>query len=210
MQRVKKELKILGINPVLILLLMTAAFASLSIFGGDLLYLSDIGFEVVFPIFTAIAVSEWGKIKTDDNFEMIAAQSRSLFQWILYRAIVIFAEVAVFALAAMVLVSALRQEMPVSEMLLRYLSPAFFLSTVSVLFGICFSQEHIATLCCGMMWLFVLMARSLLRISGVEYFYLFICYAGDANGIWLVNKVILCAVSLLLWRVIFGICRKKG
>ena len=207
MWRLKNELKITGINPVLILLSVTVMFALLSVFGGELLYLSYIGFEVIFPIFTSIAVSEWGKIRADDNFDVIAAQSRSLFQWVLYRFITIFSETAIFATASMFLVSVLRREMPVMEMFLVYFSPAFFLSTLSALFGVLFSQEHVATLACGMIWLFVLMARSLLRIADVEYFYFFICYAGDSNGIWLINKAVLCALGLLVWCGIYRICK---
>lgn len=206
MRRIKNELKILGINPVLILLSIVVIFTLLSIFGGNLLYLSNIGFEVIFPVFTAIAVSEWVKIRADDNFDIIAAQSASLFQWILYRFIAVFALVAMFSLLSMFLVSVLRHELPVLQMFLLYFSPAFFLSTISVLFGVFFSQEHIATLTCGMIWLFALMARSLLKVTGVEYIYFFICYAGDSNGIWLVNKAILCMLGLLIWYVIFWIC----
>lgn len=106
----------------------------------------------------------------------------------------------------MLIVSVLGQEMQVSEMLLLYLSPAFFLSTISVLFGVCFSQEHIATLFCGMLWMLVLMAPSLVQLPGVEYFYLFIRFVGDPNDVWIINKVILGVLSLLLWRIVYRIC----
>ena len=202
MRRVKNELKIAGVNPILILASIVAVFAFLSVVGGELLFLSNIGFEVIFPIFTAIAVSEWGRFKSDDNFDIIAAQCRSLSAWIFYRFIAVFGEAAGFAFSAMLLVFAARQEMPLWEMAFLYFPPAFFLSTVSVLFGVCLSQEHAATLFCGMVWLSALMARSLLQIPGVEYVYLFIRYAGDPNGIWLMNKGVLCAASLLLWGVI--------
>lgn len=206
MWRLKSELKIFGITPVLIWLSVAAVFALLSVSGGELLRLSHAGFEVVFPILTSIAVSEWGKSRADDNFDVIAAQSRSLFLWVLHRSMAVFMEAAAFALTAMLLVSVLRREMPVSEMLLLYLSPAFFLSTVSVLVGLCFSREHIATLLCGMLWMFVLMARSLARLPGVEYFYLFIRFVGDQNEVWIINKVILGVLSLLLWCIVYRIC----
>ncbi len=199
----KRELKIAGINPVLLFLSVTAVFALLSVFGGELLRLSIIGFEVIFPVFAAIAVSEWGKTKADDNFDIIAAQSYSLFRWILCRFTVFFMETTVFALCAMILVWAVRKEMPVTEMLFLYLPTAFFLSTVSALFGICFSEEHAATLACGLLWLSALIARGLLRLPGVAYFYPFIRYAGDRDGAWLVSKAVLCVISLLLWGVIF-------
>ncbi len=210
MRRIKNELKITGINPVLLFLSVVAVFVLLSVLGGDLLCLSRIGFEVVFPILTSVAVSEWGRTKADDNFDVIAAQSRSFFLWVFYRFIAVFAEAVVFALAAMVLVSALRKEMPVSEMFLLYASPAFFLSTVSMLFGVCFSREHTATLFCGMVWLPALTARGLLRLPGVEYIYLFLRFAGDPNGVWLINKTVLFILSLLLWCVIYLRCRIPG
>ena len=210
MRRLQNELKILGINPFLVWFSVAVVFVLLSVFGGDLLCLSCIVFEVIFPILTSIAVSEGGKIRADDNFDIIAAQSRSLFRWVLFRFMAVFLETAAFALAAMLLVSVLRQEMPVSEMLLLYISPALFLSTVSVLFGVCFSREHIATLFCGLVWLFALMARGLLRLPGVKYFYLFICFAGDQSDVWFINKVILGVLSLLLWCIVyFEVCRKK-
>ncbi len=90
-----------------------------------------------------MAVSEWGKSRDDNNFDVIAAQSHSLFRWILYRFLAVFGEAAVFA---MLPVLVLRQEMLAAEMLLLYLSPALFLLTGSELFGVYFSQEHIATL----------------------------------------------------------------
>lgn len=210
MRRLKYELKILGINPVLIWFSVVVVFALLSALGGDLLRLSCIGFEVVFPILTSMAVSEWGKSRADNNFDIIVAQSQSLFQWVLYRFTAVFMEAVVAALFTMLLVSVQQREMPVSEMCLLYFSPALFLSTVSVFGGMCFSQEHIATLFCGMLWMFVLMARSLVQLPGVQYFYLFICFAGDQNDVWVVNKGILCVFSLLLWGVVYWICDRKG
>ena len=124
----------------------------------------------------------------------------------LFRSLAVFLEAAAFALMVMLIVSVLGQEMQVSEMLLLYLSPAFFLSTISVLFGVCFSQEHIATLFCGMLWMLVLMAPSLVQLPGVEYFYLFIRFVGDPNDVWIINKVILGVLSLLLWRIVYRIC----
>lgn len=58
MMRVRNELKIVGINPFLISAALSAVFALLAIFGGDLLHLSCMEFEVVFPFYAAIAVGE--------------------------------------------------------------------------------------------------------------------------------------------------------
>jgi len=209
MRRIIEEWKIAGIDPVLLSLAVTAVFVPVAAVGGELPDLSVVGFEVVFPIYASIAVGEWGKSRADGNFDLIAAQSVSRFRWIACRFAAVFAETAVFAVAAMPVVAALRREMPVAEMLLLYFPPAFFLSTLSILFGLCFAREHMATLLCGMVWLLTLTARSLLRLPGVEYVYLFLRFIGDPNGVWLINRAVLCAGGLLLWLLIWRLCRDR-
>ena len=115
----------------------------------------------------------------------------------------------IFALFSMVIVFFVRYEMAIWEMALLYFSPAFFLSTLCALCGICFKEEHIATLISGTFWLFSMLARGLLRVSGVEYIYLFIRYAGDVNGIWFINKIVLTIITLGLWMIIYLICKKR-
>ncbi len=209
MKRLLYEHKIMGTNPIWISASFVAVLALLSFFGGDLLDLSCIGFEVVIPFFAAIAVGEWGKTRADANFDIIASQGESLFTWVSARFAAVFSTISIFAFAGMVIVSFARNEIPLGEMVLIYLAPAFFLSTISVLCGLCFSQEHIATLISGIIWLLAMLTRSLLRFPGVEYIYPFIRYAGDQNGIWLTNKAALLALSLVLWAVIWLLCKKR-
>lgn len=203
------EQKIIGINPIWISVAFVGVFALLAFFCGELLNLSCVGFEVVAPFFAAIAIGEWGKTRSDTNFDIIASQSMSLFMWVITRFIVVFLTVSIFAFISMVAVFLIRNEMPLGEMILTYLAPAFFLSTLCALCGLCFSQEHIATMICGTAWLVTMLTSSLLRYSGVEYVYLFIRYAGDQNGIWLINKAILFGLSLVLWAIIYLLCRKR-
>ena len=101
---------------------------------------------------------------------------------------------------------AFRYELPLWELLLIYFPPAFLLSSLCALFGICFTGEHIATLSCGLVWLTVLLMRSLLRIPGAEYVYLFIRYAHGQNSVWLWNKGIVTAIGLFLWGIIYAEC----
>lgn len=171
--------------------------------------LSSLGFEVIFPFFTAIAIGEWGKTRADDNYDAIAAQSKSIFQWVTLRYIAIMGTVSLFAIAGLTAVSFIRNEMPVWELLFTYFPTALFLSSLSLMIGVCYSQEHMATLVCGVVWLVGLMTSSLLRLPVVEYLYPFIRFAGDQNGIWPVNKAVLCAVSFLLWCMIYWICKNK-
>lgn len=69
-------------------------------------------------------------------------------------------------------------------------------------------QEHIATLVCGVIWLIILLTRSLLRFPGLEYVYLFIRFAGDQNNIWLWNKGIITLAGLFLWCTIYWKCKR--
>lgn len=203
MSLMKSELKIMGVNPVLLSAAITAAFILLSVSAGELLDLSCIGFEVIFPFFAAIAVGEWGKIRADENFDMIAAQGRSVFRWMAARFTAVFFTVSLFAAIGMIPVGFIRQEMPLWEMSLTYFSPAFFLGTLSMLLNLCLTGEHISTLICGTVGLVTIILRALLRFPGVEYVYLFIRFAGDKNGIWPVNKAILLLLGLAMWGVAF-------
>ncbi len=201
-----RELKIAGSGFFLISIAFTAALIFLAVTAGDLLDLSSIGFEVIFPFFAAIAIGEWGKTKADDNYDVIAAQCKSLFKWVASRCVAIWGTVSLMAAAAMVAVVLIRGEMSLGELFLTYLPTSFFLSSVSAYIGLRCSQEHAAALVCGTIWLVMLLIRGLLRIPGVEYFYLFIRFAGDLNGVWLVNKAVLFLAGLAIWYAIYIMC----
>lgn len=207
-RRATSEIKIIGINFFIISAAFTSALIVLSVITGELLNFYPVSFEVMFPFFVTIAVGEWGKTRADSNFDMIAAQSNSLFHWVLLRYVITFGISSLFAIFCMMLSSAFRYELPLWELLIIYLPPAFFLSSLCALFGIYYTGEHIATLACGIVWLIVLLVRSLLRISGVEYIYLFIRYADEQNPVWLWNKIIIAAIGLFLWGVIYLKCKK--
>lgn len=209
MRRLFFEEKIIGINAILIFTILTVVFAFVAYFGGELLNLSYLGFEVIYPFMTAIAVGEWGKTRADTNFDSIAAQSNSLFKWVVVRFSTVFFMGSMFAFISMVIVYFVRNEIVLWEIALLYFPPAFFLSTLCVLCSICFSAEHIATLVSGTFWILTMLARSLLRIPGVEYIYLFIRYAGDMNGIWLINKMVLMLIGLVLWIATYVLCKKR-
>lgn len=210
MSLLKRECRVMGINPVLISAALALLIALSACFIGELIDLSALASEVIFPFYAAIAVGEWGKTRADEAFDCVAAQGRSLFCWAGLRFLTVFLTVSVFAVPSMAVVSFARGEIPFWEMLPTYFSPAFFLASFSALLGICFSQEHIASLICGVAWLLALMTRSLLRYPGVEYGYLFIRFAGDENGIWQINKLLLFCTGIALWAGIFALCRKRS
>ena len=98
--------------------------------------------------------------------------------------------------------------MPIWEMALTYFSPAFSSPLSSHGSTFVFSKS-IYQAQYGVMWLVTMLTRSLLRFPGIEYVYLLIRYAGDANGIWLLNKFVLLAAGFAMWIVIYCICRRK-
>lgn len=65
-----------------------------------------------------------------------------------------------------------------------------------------------ASLVCGIVWLIVLIIRSLLRIPGAEYIYLFIRYADGQNPVWVWNKCIVTVIGICLWGIIYLKCRR--
>lgn len=207
-RRVESEIKIIGINFFILSAAFSIVLIVLSAIAGELINFYPVSFEVIFPFFVTIAVGEWGKTRADSNFDIIAAQSNSLFQWVLLRYVITFGISSVFAVFCMMFSSAFRYGLPLWELLIMYFPPAFFLSSLCTLFGIYYTGEHIATLACGIVWLVILLIRSLLRISGVEYIYLFIRYADEQNPVWLWNKCIVTTISLFLWGIIYLRCKR--
>lgn len=207
-RRVWSEIKIIGIDLFIISSVFTAALIVLSAIAGELLPLYTVSFEVLFPFFVAIAVGEWGKTRADHNYDIIAAQSGSLFRWVLLRYVITFGLPTVFAIFCMMFSSVFRYELPLWELLMIYCPPAFFLSSLCALFGIYFTGEHIATSACGILWLIVLLTRSLLAVPGAEYIYPFIRYADGQNPVWLWNKCIVTVMGLSLWGIIYLRCKR--
>ncbi len=208
-RRATNEIKIIGINFFIISAAFTSALIVLSAIAGELLNFYPISFEVMFPFFATIAVGEWGKTRADSNFDIIAAQSSFLFHWVLLRYVITFGISSLFAVFCMVFSSVFRYELPLWELLIIYFPPAFFLSSLCALFGVYCTGEHIATAASGIVWLIILLIRSLLRISGVEYIYLFIRYADGQNPVWLWNKFIVTVIGLSLWGIIYLRCKRS-
>lgn len=207
-RRVESELRIIGVNFFIISAALTISLIVLSAIAGELINFYPVSFEVIFPFFVTTAVGEWGKTRADSNFDIIAAQSKDLFRWVLLRYVITFGISSLFAVFCMLFSSAFRYELPLWELLAIYFPPTLFLSSLCALLGIHYTEEHAAALVCGIVWLLVIITRSLLRISGVEYIYLFIRYADNQNPVWLWNKSIIAAAGLFLWGIIYLKCKK--
>lgn len=206
----KYEWKITGINPVWISALLTGAFLAVCATGGDNLHWGYLGFEVIFPFYMSVVIGEWCQTRTDPMFEVISAQGKSVFGWILRRFLLLFCLVAIFAMIGIGGVVLLKPNMSALDLFLTFLPTAFFLSSISAFVSMLASVPHISSMVSGVVWLFSIMTMSLLRFAPIRYFYLFVRYAGINGVLGLLNKLVLFLAGIALWIAIYFICRKRA
>ncbi|MFW5670518.1 MAG: hypothetical protein ACOCM4_15055 [Acetivibrio ethanolgignens] len=206
----KYEWKIIGVNPVWISVLLTVTFFMVCGTGGENIHWGYLGFEVIFPFYASVVIGEWCKIRTDPMFDVICAQGKSLFLWILRRFFLLFCFVVIFALIGILGLVFLKSGMSISDLLLTFLPTAFFLSSLSIFISVLADVQHIPTMVSGVIWLFSIMSMSLLRFSSVQYIYLFIRYAGINAPLWILNKFLLFISGLLIWGGVYVVCRKRA
>lgn len=206
---VRLETKIMGINPFWISALLTAAFLIVCATGGDNVNWGYLGFEVLFPFYMAVAVGEWCRIRADQIFDVISAQRKSLFLWIVRRFLVLFVTVTVFAVIGMFGTVIITKTASIGELLMTFLPTAFFLSSVCIFLSVLSSIPHIPTMAVGVIWLFSIMSMSLLRFRPIQYLYLFIRFAGVDSSIWILNKLVLLVAGIVLWICVFLVCQKR-
>lgn len=206
---VRLETKIMGINPFWISALLTAAFLIVCETGGDNVNWGYLGFEVLFPFYMAVAVGEWCRIRADQIFDVISAQGKSLFLWMVRRFLVLFVTVTVFAVIGMFGTVIITKTASIGELLMTFLPTAFFLSSVCVFLSALSSISHIPTMAVGVIWLFSIMSMSLLRFRPIQYLYLFIRFAGVDSSIWILNKLVLLVAGIVLWICVFLVCQKR-
>lgn len=206
---VRLETKIMGINPFWISALLTAAFLIVCATGGDNVNWGYLGFEVLFPFYMAVAVGEWCRIRADQIFDVISAQGKSLFLWMVRRFLVLFVTVTIFAVIGMLGTVIITKNASIGELLMTFLPTAFFLSSVCIFLSVLSSIPHIPTMAVGVIWLFSIMSMSLLRFRPIQYLYLFIRFAGVDSSTWILNKLVLLVAGIVLWLCVLLICQKR-
>ena len=205
----KYESKIIGINPFWISALLTATFLIICATGGRNVNWGYLGFEVIFPFYMAIAIGEWCKTRSDQMFDVISAQGKSLFAWIVRRFVLIFGSITVFFVVGMVGISVITQTATIGDLMLTFIPTAFFLSSVCVFLSMLSDVPHIPTMAVGVIWLFSILSISLLRFHAIQYFYLFVRFAGLDSPVWIINKVVILLIGIVLWIGVFFICQKR-
>ena len=207
--RIESEVKIFGINFFIVSVAFTVTMIVLSIIAGDLLDFYPVSFEVIFPFFVAIVVGEWGKTRADSNFDINCRTKQISFQMGIVTLHNRFCNIQFIAVFSMAGASVMRYEMPIWELIVLYFPPTFFLSSLCALLGIICRQDHIATLVCGVIWLIILLTRSLLRFPRVR-----ICLLvySVLQGIKIIfgygTKGIITLAGLFLWCVIYWKCKR--
>ena len=141
-------------------------------------------------------------------FDVISAQGKSIFLWIVRRFLLLFVTVTVFAVVGIFGTVTITQA-SAGDLLLTFLPTAFFLSSVCIALSLLSSVPHIPTMAAGVIWLFSIMSMSLLRFRPMQYFYLFIRFAGIDSSIWILNKATLLFIGLALWLFVFLVCKKR-
>lgn len=205
----KYESKIMGVNPLWISALLAGTFIVVCATGGNNINWGCLGFEVIFPFYTSIVIGEWCKTRTDPMFDVISAQGRSLFGWIVRRFVLLFGAASIFAFVGMIGVSLIKHNNSILDLACIFLPTAFVLSSSCVFISLLGDIPHIPAMAVGVVWLFSIMAISLLRFPPVQYFYLFARYGGIASPAWIINKIILVSIGIILWIGIYLFCKKR-
>lgn len=203
------EHKIIGINIYWISTLIVGMFFIVFIMGGNLVNWHYLGFEILFPFYTAIGVTQWCKTRSDEIFDLIKAQSKSLFKWMLVRYTFIFCVISAFVISAMFIIQMIKPSVTLIELFIVYISTAFSLSSFGLLCSLVFKSQYTSTALCGVFWLSSLLAKSMIRYKFFSYFYLFIRFADTQNSIWFINKFLLVAMGIGLWIIIYILCVKR-
>ena len=125
------------------------------------------------------------------------------------RFVLLFGMVSIFALIGIIGVSSIRQSNSIFDMFCAFVPTAFVLSSTCVFLSLLSNIPHIPTMAVGVVWLFSIMAMSLLRFPVVQYFYLFVRYAGIGSPLWIKNKIILLSIGVVLWISIFLFCKRR-
>jgi hypothetical protein len=209
LSNIKYEGKIIGFNLYWISILVVGAFLFLRSMGGNLINWNTLGFEVVFPFYMAIMTGECVKTRSDPMFEIFEAQSRSLFCWIFMRYIYTFVVSGIFVAIGTIISRTMDSPFAFGKFMFIYLTTSFFLSSLAVLCSMFAQGSHTAVTVCGIYWLFSMLAKSLLRISFVPYIYLFLCFADESSPIWFLNKWILTVTGIVMWLVVWLLCKRR-
>lgn len=203
------ERKRCGVNITLITATVLIAFIAFCMLDGDLVSWPLLGFEVIFPFLIAILVCEWVQTLSDPMIDVVIVHSKSLFRWVLGRYLVVVGISGVMCIICMLGLWIYILNFSLMEMVFIFIVTTFFFTSIGMLSSFLSKQPHAPSAVCGIIWLMTLIAKSMIRFRVVAYMYPLLRFADQDTKIWIVNKMILLAVSICLWLLIYYICRKR-
>jgi len=185
------------------------AFVIICAMGGDLVSWPLLGFEVIFPFLTAILVCEWVQTLSDPMIDVIIVNSRSLFRWVAGRFLVVVGISGALCIICMLGLRLCMLDFSLAETFFVFMVTTFFFASIGVFSSFLSRQPHVPAAVCGVIWLLTLMAKSMIRFPVVAYLYPLLKFADPDTEKWLVNKMVLLAISICLWLLIYLVCRKR-
>jgi hypothetical protein len=187
----------LWILPVSVLLVIVIG----SFFAGDLVDYSALSFELIYPLFTAVAVGEWCPVRRDDAIDIIGAQTTSLRHFVTIRFLVVYTAVILPSIPAILSVVRIRSESGFSHSPLMCLAPSFFLSVLALAVNTFNFENHTSSMIVGLFWMTILVTRNFIierELHWIDLFYVF-------NGGWNRDEFIINrSLFILTGVVIFG------
>lgn len=115
---IRYEQKIVSNNIFWISAAFVVILSVLAYIAGDLINIGYLCFEVIFPFFAVIGVCEWCKTRSSPMFDIISAQSKSIFRWTLRRYVYVFGIISAFAIVGMAIFIIIVPTLVFAELLL--------------------------------------------------------------------------------------------
>jgi len=198
-----------GVNIIWITAVVLTAFTVLCIMGGDLINWPLLGFEVICPFLIAILVCEWVQTLSDPMIDVVIVHSKSLFGWVAGRFLVVAGISSTLCIACMLGLRFWVMKFSFIEILFVFITTTFFFTSIGVFASFLSGQPHVPVAVCGTVWLLTLMVKSLIRFPIVAYVYPLLRFADSDTEIWVGNKLILTAAAIIIWLMVYMICKKR-
>lgn len=203
------ERKIAGNGFFVIALFVLTGLLILLLTGGNLIDLNVLGFEVIMPFAAAALMCESVKTRSDPMFDVILANAKSLFAWVVRKFLYVFGFIGLLSMVYILLLLILNTEVDLPKLALSYFATSFLLSSLGILSSFFSRSSHIAICVCGVLWIFNLLKPDYFQYPVMENLYLFAGFIGVRSQDFFFNKITLIAIGFSFWTIIYFICKKR-
>lgn len=203
-RRIGHKLWILPVSSLL--MIVVGSFAA-----GDLVDYSAVAFELIYPLFAAVAVGEWCPVRCDEAVDIIFAQTASLRRFVTVRFLVVYSSVILPAIPAILLVTKIRAGSTYLHSPLMCIAPSFFLSVLALTVNTFRFGNHTSSMIAGLFWLTLLVTRNFVieqKLYSIDLFYVF--NGGLIREEFLMNRTILILTGIFMFGWIWLRIRPKS